>query len=54
MQVDDQKPGEAAGKPQLAVRLDGAAVIAWDVTRHDGQSIAVKVVGPSVRQMAAR
>jgi hypothetical protein len=54
IRVDDQPSGEAAIKPQIAMLQDGAAVIAWEVTRQDRQEIAVKVLAPSVRQTSAR
>jgi hypothetical protein len=54
IRVDDQPSGEAAIKPQIVMLHDGAAVIAWEVTRQDRQEIAVKVLAPNIRQTSAR
>jgi hypothetical protein len=54
IRVDDQPSGEAAIKPQIAMLQDGAAVIAWEVTRQARKEIAVKVLAPNIRQTSAR
>ena len=54
IRADEQKSGEAAVRPQIAMLQDGAVVLAWEVTRQDGKDIVVKVVAPSVRQTSAR
>jgi hypothetical protein len=54
IRVDDQQSGRAAIKPQIAMLQDGAAVIAWEVTRQDRKEIAVKVLAPNIRQTSAR
>jgi hypothetical protein len=52
--VDEPQPGTAAGKPQLVLRPDGAAVIVWEVTRPERQDLGLTVVAPGGRQMTAR
>jgi hypothetical protein len=54
IRVDDQKSGETVVNPQITMLQDGAAVIAWQVTRQDRQEISLKVLGPSVRQPSTR
>jgi hypothetical protein len=53
IRVDDQQSRRAAIKPQIAMLQDGAAVIAWEVTRQDRKEIAVKVLAPNIRQTSA-
>jgi BNR repeat-like domain len=54
IRADEQKSGEAAVRPQIAMLQDGAVVLAWEVTRQDRKDLVVKVVAPSVRQTLAR
>jgi hypothetical protein len=54
IRADEQKSGEAAVRPQIAMLQDGAVVLAWEVSRQDRKDIVVKVVTPSVRQTSAR
>jgi hypothetical protein len=54
IRVDDQPSGGAAVNPQIAMLQDGAAVIAWEVSRQARKEIAVKVLAPSVRQTSTR
>jgi hypothetical protein len=54
IRADEQKSGEAAVRPQIAMLQDGAAVIAWEVVRNDRKDIAVKVLTPGVHQISAR
>jgi hypothetical protein len=54
IRVDDPPSGGVAVKPQIAMLQDGAAVIAWEVSRQNRQEIAVKVLAPSIRQTSAR
>ena len=54
IRVDDQPSGGAAVNPQIAMRQDGTAVIAWEVARHARKEIAVEVLAPRLRQTSTR
>jgi hypothetical protein len=54
LRVDEPTAGGGAVQPQLAMLPEGAAVIAWEVTRQDRQNIAVKMVAPAGRQTSDR
>jgi BNR repeat-like domain len=54
IRADEQKSGEVAVRPQIAMLQDGAVALAWEVTRQERKDIVVKVVTPSVRQTSAR
>jgi hypothetical protein len=54
IRADEQRSGEAAVRPQIAMLQDRAIVLAWEVTRQDRKDIVVKVVAPSARQTSAR
>ena len=46
IRVDDQKSGGTAVNPQIAMLQDGAAVIAWQVTRQDRTRDRREGLGP--------
>jgi hypothetical protein len=52
--VDDPTAEGVAVQPQLAMWLDGAVVLAWDVTGPNRKEIAMKVVTPRVDQLSTR
>jgi hypothetical protein len=54
LRVDDPAVGGVAVKPQIALRPDGAVVLAWEVLRPEPQALAVTVVAPSARQTQTR
>jgi hypothetical protein len=54
IRVDEAKAGEGATQPQIGMLLDGAVVVAWEVTRQNRREIATKVLTPNLRQTSAR
>jgi hypothetical protein len=54
LQIDEQKAGGAAVSPHIVMLQDGSAVMAWEAMQPERQEIAVKRLGPSVRQTLVR